>query len=91
MRKATKGMSDAAASGDDRSAKAYRDLFNSYKELRLDALSAEREEAAKGNYGIEKIVIEFVYPKEEDVLRVRSIDEAIEEQVRAADGKDVSA
>lgn len=72
-------------------AKSWRDAFNSAKEAYENALKREELEEAKSNYGIDKIVIEFVYPTDEDLLRVRSIDEAIDREVSEANGKNISA
>ena len=68
-------------------AKSWRDVYNSASESREKALIKEEAEEARSNYGIDKIVIEFVYPTDQDVLRVRNIDEAIDREIAEANGK----
>lgn len=72
-------------------AKAYRDLFNSYKEMYEDAKNREAQEQLEDAFGVSEIKITFVCLGDEDYARVHRLDDEIAREIDNADPADKRA
>lgn len=72
-------------------AKAYRDLFNSYKEMYEDAKDREAQEQLEDAFGVSEIKVTFVCLGDEDYARVRRLDDEIAREMEDANSKDARA
>lgn len=92
-------MNDAAKSQKDCAkdpglascAKAYRDLFNSYKEMYEDAKNREAQEQLEDAFGVSEIKITFVCLGDEDYARVHRLDDEIAREIADANSTDTRA
>ena len=72
-------------------AKAYRDLFNSYKEMYEDAKNREAQEQLEDAFGVSEIKITFVCLGDEDYARVHRLDDEIAREIADANSTDTRA
>ena len=72
-------------------AKAYRDLFNSYKEMYEDAKGREAQEQLEDAFGVSEIKVTFVCLGDEDYARVHRLDDEIAREMEDAGASDKRA
>ena len=72
-------------------AKAYRDLFNSYREMYEDAKNREAQEQLEDAFGVSEIRVTFVCLGDEDYARVHRLDDEIAGEIEDADARDKRA
>ena len=72
-------------------AKAYRDLFNSYKEMYEDAKAREAQERLEDAFGVSEIRVTFVCLGDEDYARVHRLDDEIAREIGDAGASDKRA
>lgn len=92
MNDAAKSQKDCAKDpGMASCAKAYRDLFNSYKEMYEDAKNREAQEQLEDAFGVSEIKITFVCLGDEDYARVHRLDDEIAREIADANSTDTRA
>ena len=72
-------------------AKAYRDLFNSYREMYEDAKNREAQEQLEDAFGVGEIKVTFVCLGDEDYARVHRLDDEIAREIEDAGSSDKRA
>ena len=72
-------------------AKAYRDLFNAYKEMYEDAKDREAQEQLEDAFGVGEIKVTFVCLGDEDYARVHRLDDEIAREIEDANSTDKRA
>ena len=72
-------------------AKAYRDLFNSYREMYEDAKGREAQAQLEDAFGVSEIKVTFVCLGDEDYARVHRLDDEIAREIDDANSADKRA